>query len=53
MDFDHVENNKEYNVANMFKNKGLKQVKEEINKCEVVCSNCHRKRTHGRLYKII
>lgn len=48
MDFDHINGDKEYNIANMFRNKGMQQVKKEIEKCEVVCSNCHRIRTHNR-----
>lgn len=26
----------------------LKALKEEITKCEIVCANCHRERTHQR-----
>lgn len=29
-------------------NVGLKRLKEEIAKCEVVCANCHRQRTWSR-----
>lgn len=48
LDFDHLpEFKKELNVCN---SKSIKQAKEEIKKCEVVCSNCHRIRTYNRLY---
>jgi hypothetical protein len=48
MDFDHLYD-KEFNIAHM-PNRGfsLKRIQEEMNKCEVVCANCHRQRTHAR-----
>lgn len=33
------------------KGAGLKRIKEEIAKCDVVCKNCHAQRTHDRGYK--
>ena len=48
LEFDHIKGNKKINVANA---KSIKQAKEEISKCEVVCSNCHRIRTFERLNK--
>lgn len=36
---------KEYDRRYKF---SLESIKTEIEKCEVVCSNCHRKRTHER-----
>lgn len=49
MDFDHV-SGKSFNVSNHRKHtKRLETVKEEIEKCDVVCSNCHRDRTYSRL----
>lgn len=52
MDFDHLpENGKEFNIAMFSKHKTLEDVKIEIAKCEVVCSNCHRARTWQRLLK--
>jgi hypothetical protein len=48
MDFDHCKNDKKKaNVAQMM-SAGLGVVKKEIDKCELVCSNCHRIRTHQR-----
>ncbi len=46
MDWDHLEN-KELGVgrAVLF---SMQRLKEEIAKCELVCSNCHRERTHKR-----
>lgn len=48
LDFDHLYD-KSFNLAN-FKThtNSLERVKEEIAKCDVVCSNCHRVRTHKR-----
>ena len=48
LDFDHITDNKLINVSNA---KSIKQAKEEIRKCEVVCANCHRIRTYNRLHK--
>src|SRR5690242_15313873 len=30
---------------------GLDKVKEEVEKCDVVCANCHADRTHDRITK--
>lgn len=48
MDFDHVENNKVANVSRLALDSTWERVKQEIDKCEVVCSNCHRIRTWNR-----
>lgn len=48
MDFDHVEGEKEFGVSAAANSYGANQIREEIAKCEVVCSNCHRIRTHTR-----
>lgn len=48
MDFDHLEDTEK--VANVASMAGwsLEKVEAEIAKCEVVCANCHRIRTHKR-----
>ena len=46
MDFDHL-NEKKFNMGHA-RNKGFDQVKKEIEKCEVLCCFCHRKRTYFR-----
>lgn len=46
MDFDHLDN-KTKEVSRMV-SFGLDKVKKEIEKCDLVCSNCHRERTHMR-----
>lgn len=49
MDFDHANGGKSGNVARMVScGYKLELIKEEIAKCELVCSNCHRLRTHVR-----
>lgn len=47
MDFDHVRGNKRDNVASLVAaNYGVATVMAEIAKCDLVCANCHRIRTH-------
>lgn len=52
MDFDHVRGEKTIHVGSskMF-HSPLDRVIEEIEKCDLVCSNCHRIRTHNRKHK--
>lgn len=49
MDLDHVRGVKIINVSFMVA-RGYTdaQIIEEIAKCDVVCANCHRERTHAR-----
>lgn len=51
MDFDHPDpSNKTMAVSQMIMwGKSEESIFEEIDKCELVCSNCHRLRTHLRL----
>lgn len=49
MDYDHVIGNKEHDISVMVANLASKQrILDEIAKCELVCSNCHRERTFSR-----
>lgn len=48
MDFDHRES-KQFNIGGSGYRFGWKAIEAEISKCDVVCSNCHRIRTHLRL----
>lgn len=48
LDFHHTNKDKEGNVANLLLC-GRKRVYKEINKCILVCSNCHRKLHKGLL----
>jgi len=47
MDFDHVKGEKRYNLSQI-RNHSLQTVKREIEKCDIVCVNCHRVRTYNR-----
>jgi hypothetical protein len=48
LDFDHLKD-KKYNISRMIHDGfSWKAIKKEIEKCEVVCANCHRIRTHNR-----
>lgn len=50
MDFDHVAQDKKGTISTLVRDGVTEQVlRDEISKCEVVCSNCHRVRTHSRL----
>lgn len=49
MDFDHL-NDKKHSIARLANSEAsIKTIKLEIEKCELVCSNCHRMRTWIRL----
>jgi hypothetical protein len=51
MEFDHLRD-KKFNLSRAKeKTSSLEKVKEEIAKCEVVCSNCHKNRSFHRLIK--
>lgn len=47
MDFDH-KSDKVFNISRSH-TVSKQALLEEIDKCDVVCSNCHRIRTHNRL----
>lgn len=50
MDFDHIGDDKSFDVSRHTKHtRSIEIIKQEIAKCEVVCSNCHRARTFQRL----
>lgn len=46
MDFDHLRD-KKFSIGKNGR-RSLREVVEEITKCELVCSNCHRVRTKAR-----
>lgn len=49
MDFDHVRGVKAHNISKMVSHRdSVKALLEEIAKCDLVCSNCHRVRTFTR-----
>jgi len=49
LDFDHRPGEtKLFNVGYLSKAGSVKRLLEEIEKCDLVCANCHRVRTHNR-----
>ena len=49
LEFDHVTGEKVSNVADMAHSSySIDAIKKEIRKCEIVCANCHRVRTHNQ-----
>jgi len=52
MDFDHVNGKKTTHISEMIQ-QGMARWKifSEVTKCELVCANCHRERTHSRAQK--
>ena len=47
MQFDHVRGKKSFTIGSHFANYSLSSLQQEIDKCDVVCANCHMERTHG------
>lgn len=52
LEFDHLEN-KEFALSAKIGGRKLESLMDEINKCDIVCSNCHKIRTsvRGNWYK--
>lgn len=48
MDFDHVRGEKRGDVAHLTGRVSRGSLQEEIEKCDLVCANCHRERTFRR-----
>jgi hypothetical protein len=54
MDFDHLDESDKKNIVSFLAQTGrIGALKQEIRKCELVCANCHRIRTHDRLSKVM
>jgi len=54
MDFDHLEDDKEFNIAEgVGRGYSVRKLKSEMSKCELVCSNCHRLRTWLRKEEVV
>lgn len=48
LEFDHISDDKAYNISRLLSGYSWDKVLVEMNKCEVVCCNCHRRRTSQR-----
>ncbi len=48
LDFDHVRGSKVSGISAMIRSYSREDVFKEIEKCEIVCANCHRLRTKNR-----
>lgn len=49
MDPDHVRGKKLFDLSRMPSEKqSIAAIQEELAKCDIVCANCHRERTHQR-----
>ncbi len=54
MDFDHRDGEIKIGSISTLATQNtsnFKKIKKEITKCDLVCANCHRQRTHDRLIK--
>jgi hypothetical protein len=47
LEFDHV-GEKRFNISKALHDRSWESILEEIKRCEVVCANCHRRRTARR-----
>lgn len=51
MDFDHREGEEKVFEMNRISYVSMRAIKQEIEKCDVVCANCHRERTYQRIMR--
>jgi hypothetical protein len=47
LEFDHLRD-KEFGIGTGFRDRAWQSVLDEMAKCDVVCANCHRRRTAKR-----
>ena len=47
LEFDHL-GEKRFEVTNQFASRNWQEILDEMAKCDVVCANCHRRRTASR-----
>ena len=52
LDFDHTRGTKVANISQMLNTYSVEDIFKEIDKCDVVCANCHRERTYKRKNKL-
>jgi len=45
LEFDHVRGDKKFEISKGVRFRSRKALEEEMKKCDVVCANCHRRRT--------
>jgi len=52
LDFDHLPGQSKFDVVSRLRSRRWSDVRilQEIAKCELVCANCHRDRTHARTH---
>jgi hypothetical protein len=48
LEFDHVRGEKVADVSQLMRRRNVGRLLAEIAKCDVVCANCHRRRTAAR-----
>jgi hypothetical protein len=51
MHYDHLDgNHKRFQIGSAHQRYGRKSIQAEINKCDLICANCHAIRTYMRKY---
>jgi hypothetical protein len=48
LEFDHLRGDKSFTIGTALHSRNMQSILDEIAKCEVVCANCHRRRTAVR-----
>ena len=48
LEFDHLRD-KRFTIGSALRSRSWQSILAEIQKCDVVCANCHRRRTFGRM----
>ena len=51
MQFDHTKDDKLFDIGHYLESMSRIKIWQEIDKCEIVCANCHAIRSHNRKQK--